>query len=169
MSTSGKSVWELLWDYDPNGLVVVNRELKIQLANPAFCEMFKTSLIELIQRNAADLMDDAADFTAAWEQDQIIRREKHYAALDLYVRKVMFPMRNQGIVACIMVDMTRDWKQRQELLRLKAETLQKVDMVVEKQMKTAQEIASLLGETTAATKVQMLKLQEMLRRESDEG
>lgn len=165
MSSSGKSVWELLWDYDPNGLVVVNRELKIQLANPAFCEMFKTPLMELLQRDARDLMDDAAEFLDAWAQDQIIRKEKHYGKHDLYVRKVMFPMRNQGIIACIMVDLTHDWKQRQELLRLKEETLQKVDMVVDQQMKTAQEIASLLGETTAATKVHLLKLQEMLRRE----
>lgn len=166
MNAAGKSVWELLWDYDPNGLVVVNRRGKIQLANPAFCAMFKTNLMELLQRDAGEIMDDAADFSEVWgSPDQIVRKEKHYSAMGLYVQKVMFAIRDQQIVACILVDMTRDWKQRQELLRLKELTLRNVDLVVDKQMKVAQEIAGLLGETTAQTKVNMLQLAEMLRKE----
>ena len=77
----------------------------------------------------------------------------------------MFAIRNQGIIACIMVDMTHDWKQKQQLLQLKEETLRNVDLVVDKQMKAAHEIAGLLGETTAQTKVNLLRLSEMLRKE----
>ena len=165
MQSSGKSVWELLWDYDPNGLVVVDRELKIQIANAAFCEMFQTDLMHLIKQDVGKVLDDPADFHSVWNQDQIIRKEKHYAKYDLYVRKVMFAIPNQRIAACIMVDMTHDWKQKQEMLQLKEETLRNVDLVVDNQMKVAQEIASLLGETTAQTKVTLLRLSDMLKKE----
>ncbi|MFT3786302.1 MAG: PAS domain-containing protein [Tepidisphaeraceae bacterium] len=36
---SDKSLWELIWDYDPNGLVAVDRDLLIRVVNPAFCDM----------------------------------------------------------------------------------------------------------------------------------
>jgi PAS domain-containing protein len=162
---STKTVWELLWDYDPNGLVVVDGELKVKIANPAFCQMFKTTLGGLVGQDVSSVLDDAEDLRQAWGGDEPLRQEKHYARYDLYVRKVMFPIPDQRLIACIMVDMTHDWKQKQELLRLKEETLRQVDLVVDKQMHTAQEIASLLGETTAQTKVNLLRLSEMLRKE----
>lgn len=43
-----------------------------------------------------------------------------------------------------------------------AETIAVTDKVIEKQMRVVQEIASLLGETTAETKVALTKLKENL-------
>ncbi len=37
---SQKSLWELLWDYDPNGLLVVDTDLRVKLVNAALCAMF---------------------------------------------------------------------------------------------------------------------------------
>lgn len=168
MDHSAKTVWELLWDYDPNGLVVVDRQLVVRITNPAFCEMFKTTADALVGQHVGQVLEepqDTEDFRAVWETDRIIRAQKHYPRYDLYVKKVLFAMPKQSLMACIMVDITHEWKQKQELLRLKAETLRNVDLVVDKQMKVAQEIAGLLGETTAETKVNMLRLAEMLKKE----
>jgi len=52
------------------------------------------------------------------------------------------------------------------MIKIKEETLIKVNQVVDKQMKVAQEIAGLLGETTAETKISLLKLIDMLKQES---
>ena len=164
MDSTGKTVWQLLWDYDPNGLVVVDPQLRIRIANEAFCEMFKSTAAELDGRFVAEVLDDAEDFRQIWEDDQIIRKEKHYPRYNLYVRKVLFAIRDQELMACIMVDMTQEWRQKEELRRLKEETLRNVDSVVDRQMKVAQEIAGLLGETTAATKVSLLRLAEMLKK-----
>lgn len=46
---------------------------------------------------------------------------------------------------------------------MKIETLRTTDEVIKKQMRVAQEIASLLGETTAETKVALVKLKQMLQ------
>lgn len=166
MQTSDKTIWQILWDYDPNALVVVDGQLVIKLANASFCEMFRLPLDQLVGRNVGDFLDDADEFHRVWVTDEIIRgQEKHYPSYGLYVRKVMFAVKDQGLIACIMVDMTHEWQQKEELRRVKQQTLQNVDAVVDKQMKAAQEIAGLLGETTAETKVQMLKLKEMLKKE----
>ncbi len=35
-----KNVWEVIWDYDPNGLIVIDEMYEIQLINPAFVKYF---------------------------------------------------------------------------------------------------------------------------------
>jgi hypothetical protein len=71
---------------------------------------------------------------------------------------VIFAVEGQNLVACINVDRSLNYNQRAERNRLKQETIEKVQQVVDNQMKVAQEIASLLGETTADTKASLLKL-----------
>ena len=88
--------------------------------------------------------------------------EREYPRYDLYVRKLIFPIPDEKIVAGIFVDLTTEWKQEREMHRLKSEAMQEVRQVVDKQMRVAQEIAGLLGETTAETKVSLLHLLEML-------
>lgn len=167
MNLPEKSLWELLWEYDPNGLIAVDTDLKIRIVNPAFCKMLGLGASDLIGKHAADFLDDADDFTMVWEKDMVIRAvEKEYPRYNLYVRKVMFPIRNEGIIASIIVDLTHEWHQKNELQRVKQQTLEEVNQVVDRQMKVAQEIAGLLGETTAETKVSLLRVAKMLRQES---
>lgn len=166
METTGKSLWELLWDFDPNGLVAVDRDLIIRIVNPAFCRMFGTTPAEIVGQPAGLLMDDAEDFRAVWDaQETVPHQEKYYEKLDLAVRQVMFPIQDEGIVACIMVDQTQDFKRRREIIARKQQTLARVQEVVDKQMKVAQEIAGLLGETTAETKVSLIKIVELVEQE----
>lgn len=62
----------------------------------------------------------------------------------------------------ILYDMTSLEKKNEELISLKKNTLEIADKVIEKQMRVAQEIASLLGETTAETKITLMKLQQIV-------
>jgi uncharacterized Fe-S cluster-containing protein len=69
----------------------------------------------------------------------------------------------------VFVDLTKE-KEREVLMeQIKEETLEKAQQVINNQMRVAQEIASLLGETTAETKVLLDKLMKILRGESVEG
>ncbi|HEY3412847.1 MAG TPA: PAS domain-containing protein [Armatimonadota bacterium] len=161
-----KTLWELLWDYDPNGLLVVDAGMVIRVVNPALCAMFKATADELIGHDAAEFMDDLSDFRSVWESNSAMAaEEREYPRFDLYVRQVIFPITDEGIVACIMIDLTHERRQEHEMRELKRQALRNVTRVVDNQMKVAQEIAGLLGETTAETKVSLLKVIEML----DEG
>lgn len=166
VDTAKKTLWELLWDYDPNGLVVVNPEMQVTVVNPAFCKMFRVEPEEIIGQPAAPLLGDMEDFYRVWENDEVIRgKEKSYPEYDLYVKKLIFSIKDERVIACIMVDLTSEWHQKNEMLKLKLETIKKVNRVVDNQMKVAQEIAGLLGETTAETKVSLLKLVQMIEQE----
>ncbi|HON57627.1 MAG TPA: hypothetical protein PLJ38_11470, partial [bacterium] len=88
-----------------------------------------------------------------------------YPEFKIILREVIFPIPDENIVAGIFVDMTAERSQKIDLQNLKNETIEKVNKVVDKQMKVAQEIAGLLGETTAETKASLLKLVEMLKKE----
>jgi PAS domain-containing protein len=160
-----KTLWELLWDYDPNGLLVVDAAMKIQVVNQSFCRMFVCNEKEILGTDASSLLDDTTDLAKVWETGDLLNAEREYPKYGLYLRKVIFPVREEGVVACIMVDMTDEWKQRNEMLALKRETILKVHAVVDKQMSVAQKIAGLLGETTAETKVSLLKLLDMVEKE----
>lgn len=166
-NNKNKSLWELLWDYDPNGLLVVDSNLIVKIVNPAICKMFNTNAESIIGKNVAEFVDDYNDFKEVLETDTVIlAKEKEYNKYNLFVKKVMFPIKDENIVACIMVDITHEKKQKDEMIKIKEETLIKVNQVVDKQMKVAQEIAGLLGETTAETKISLLKLIDMLKQES---
>jgi sensor histidine kinase regulating citrate/malate metabolism len=161
-------LWKLLWDYDPNGLVVLDANLKITHTNAAFCEMFKADPLVLLARPASELLGDLSDFEKAFrDQTEAPRSEQAYPQFDLYVRKVIFPVPGESVVAGIFVDMTSEWKQNEAMKQLRERVAQEVRQVVDKQMSVAQEIAGLLGETTAETKVGLLRLLETIRREHD--
>jgi hypothetical protein len=154
-----KSLWELLWDYDPNGLVALDGSMRIQLVNPAFCKMFRVDASAVIAQPGGPILGDLDDYRQVLETGEaILGRERFFAHLELHVHQVIFAVEGQNLVACINVDRSLHYLERAERNRLKQETLEKVQQVVDNQMKGAQEIASLLGETTADTKASLLKL-----------
>jgi len=63
----------------------------------------------------------------------------------------------------LMKDISEQVNYDKKLDKVKLETISTTDDLIMKQMRVAQEIASLLGETTAETKVALLNLKKMLR------
>ena len=64
-----------------------------------------------------------------------------------------------------MRDVTDEEVQREKKERISAQTVEVADKVVDKQMRIVQEIASLLGETAAETKIALSKLKESIKDE----
>jgi len=159
-------LWKLLWDYDPNGLIVLDVDMNVCLVNPAFCKMLRVDYNEVIGRKGVDILGDVDDFIKVWRTRLVNRGiEREYPQIPLYVRQVIFPIPKEKLVAAIFVDLTKEWQQEKELAELKREAITEVTQVVNKQMSVAQEIAGLLGETTAEIKVSLLRLLDMLEKE----
>lgn len=164
MGEDQRDLWRLLWDYDPNGLIALDQAMQVCVVNPAFCRMFSVDRNEVIGRPAACILGDLDEFEKAKDAGTGPQAfEKEYPSRGLYVRQVIFPIHAEGIVACILVDLTVEWKQRQEMLRLRDETIKNVNEVVDRQMRVAQQIASLLGESTGETKASLLRLVELMQ------
>lgn len=163
MTDEQHHLWKLLWDYDPNGLIVVDPDLYIKLVNPAFCRMFQVQQDDVIGQPAETLLGNVEDFKKAWQQNQVLRSPlREYPQYHVYVNQVIFSIEDEGLIAAIMVDISHELERKQELEQLKRETVQKVNEVVDNQMKVVQEIAGLLGETTAETKVSLLRIIHLL-------
>ena len=157
--TDRKSLWQLLWEYDPNGLIVVDADMYIKLVNPAFCQMFQVKAEDVVDQPVSTLLDNVDDFKKVWRTGKTIQGSFcEYPQHQLCVQQVLFPIEEEGVVACINIDVSHDMERRRELKQLKQETVRQVNEVVDNQMKVVQEIAGLLGETTAETKISLLKI-----------
>ncbi len=88
-----------------------------------------------------------------------MRLPKRNRFVDLHI----FPLPKEDALVGVFMDITTQEQQRVELLKVREETLQRTQEVVERQMRTAQEIAGLLGETTADTKVLLAELMALVR------
>ncbi|MDC0835894.1 Periplasmic [Fe] hydrogenase [Geitlerinema sp. FC II] len=166
LEQSQNNLWRLLWEYDPNGLIAVDPEMTIKIVNPAFCKMFGIEQADVIGRSAIDILGNVDRFQKVWKTQNVVRGlEREYPKRKLYVKEVIFSIPEEEIIACILVDMSHEYEQKKELQRLKSDTVLKVKEVVDNQMKVAQEIAGLLGETTAETKVSLLKIIEAVEKE----
>ena len=84
--------------------------------------------------------------------------ENYQKLLDHAIVKV----RGQKYIVLILMDRTvEDYKERQ-MRDMRERTMKVTSSVIDEQMRTVQEIASLLGETTAKTKVALTKLKEAM-------
>jgi predicted MarR family transcription regulator len=66
-----------------------------------------------------------------------------------------------------LIDTSEEEEAKAHYRDLRAQTLRRAQEVISRQMKTVQEIARLLGETTAETKVLLVKLMSLFEEESD--
>ena len=64
-----------------------------------------------------------------------------------------------------MRDITDEQNEREKKESISRQTIEVADKVVDKQMRIVQEIASLLGETAAETKIALAKLKESIQDE----
>ena len=79
-----------------------------------------------------------------------------------YVEQTIVPAEDGRILLCIMRDVTDEEDARREKEEISRQTMEVADKVVDKQMRIVQEIASLLGETAAETKIALTKLKESI-------
>ena len=76
-------------------------------------------------------------------------------------------MDTQNLYMATITDITEEEKKRTELEKMKEETLSKATQVINNQMFVAQQIAGLLGETTADTKIILLDLIKQFSQEKE--
>lgn len=165
-----KNVWETIWDYDPNGLLVVDKNFNIQIINSSLLKYFKLQREDIIGRKVSDFFDDIQDFIeVAVENKPIVKRMKSYNNPDLIMSEMTFLLAEKDLIVKIFHDVTHEIKREKRINNFKLQIIEEVEKIVDKQMKVGQEIASILGETTAETKSSLIKLAEALKNDSNES
>lgn len=153
----------------PEGIIIVNSDLEIVDANATAMEMLGMGgTPERLTRQPLNDFFSPLDFYLAYTQKRNVEVHKQFIrATQRYVDITICNMEENKLIFGQMKDVTDEVNYERKLEHLRAETLETTDKVIMKQMRVAQEIASLLGETTAETKVAMLNLKKMLQQESE--
>lgn len=154
----------LLWEHLPLGVLVLDLDMHVQSVNPAFCQFFNLQPKDIIGYPISVILEGTEDWKLVWSENRIIQgRGQEYPEHNLYVMQVIFPIQDADLIVCLMLNMSHDLERQREHNKLRQETIKRVNEVVDNQMKVVQEIAGLLGETTAETKVSLLKIIQMLK------
>ena len=169
MHERAQSLANVILDNTPNVILAIDEEYKIRELNSAFEKMFHTSKAEAMGRYLYEFID-TDDFEFVWQSgESIVNKKVEYKQYDLVTEQTILFVPNQQLVMGIFRDVTHEEKEAEQMNHLRLETIKMAQGVIDKQMVVAQEIASLLGETTAETKVTLTKLKDMVLFNEDDA
>ena len=147
----------------PNGLIVLNDKLEVQQINSAALSIMNIRYQSDVLGDQVVRILDPTVFIKVQNTGRGIYNERVYLAeYKRYVEWTIVPDRESKMLICIMRDVTDEENEREKKESISRQTVEVADKVVEKQMRIVQEIASLLGETAAETKIALSKLKESI-------
>ena len=147
----------------PNGLIVLNENLEVQQINNAARKIMNIrSESDVLGEPVVRILDPTL-FMRVKNSGRSVRDQRTYLAeYKKYVEQTVVYDPDSRMLIGIMRDITDEEADREKKARINKQTVEVADTVVEKQMRIVQEIASLLGETAAETKIALTKLKESI-------
>lgn len=150
----------------PNGILVLNEDFEVQLINRAACKMMNiNSAADILGSPVVRILNPTEYMNVFSEERNVYEKKTFLAEYKLYVEETIIYDRNYHIIMSIMRDITNEEAERSKKENTSKQAIEITDKVIEKQMRVVQEIASLLGETTAETKIALTNLKETLNSE----
>ncbi len=150
----------------PNGIFVLNENLEVQQINDAALKIMNIRCSSDILGSQVIRVLDPTPFIRVMTTGKDIKNERIYLTeYNRYVEQIIVYTKDSHVLICIMRDVTDDEHERERKEKINQHTIEVADKVVDKQMRIVQEIASLLGETAAETKIALTKLKETISNE----
>ena len=150
----------------PNAIIVMDEDLVVQQINRAAVRMFKlTAASDILHEHVVRILNPAEYQNIITSALHSTTRSHYLAEYQLYVEETILYDRQYHIVITILRDVTERETLRGQDETLRRQTVEIADRVIDKQMRVVQEIASLLGETTAETKIALTRLKDAMGHE----
>ena len=150
----------------PNGLIVLNEQLEVQQINDAARKMMNIrSANDIVGDQVVRILDPAVFMKVLGDKKNVRDERVYLAEYRRYVEQSVVYDPDSRLLICIMRDITDEQDERDKKEKISRQTIEVADKVVEKQMRIVQDIASLLGETAAETKIALAKLKESISNE----
>lgn len=147
----------------PNGLIVLNEKLEVQQINKAALKMLNIRTASDVLGDQVVRILDPGDFLEVLSTGRNVADKRVYLAeYEKYAEETIIYDKEYKLLVCILRDVTEEETQREKKENISRQTVEIADKVVDKQMRIVQEIASLLGETAAETKIALTKLKESI-------
>ena len=152
----------------PNGIVLLDTDLNILEINGKAKELLGIKEYDVKGKGIFHYFNPTDFVLAANDNKNIYNKKVYLEKTGCYIELTIIVLKDNKGTYAVMKDITQETKSEEKLGKVKLETLATTDEVIKKQMRVAQEIASLLGETTAETKIALLKLKKTLQGEEGE-
>jgi len=151
---------------DPNGIVIVNEKLEILTSNPSFERMFRVQEGQH-PHSISDLMPDDDFFDVLTTSKTVTNKLMHFPEINLTVQVTIFPIEEYRFLGAIFNDISDEEERKKELNNLSETTIGNAHKIINNQMQSAQQMARMLGDVTADTKIllnDLIKLAEKFKR-----
>lgn len=165
MRERAESISNIIINYTPYAIFALDKNLHIQETNKSAKAMFKLGSTDVEGHDIREILDCEL-FEKVLQSGENIYDEKYvYEDHKLAVKQSIVNVSKHNTIIVIINDVTDEENQRQKIFESRSQNIEIAQKVMEKQMRVAQEIASLLGETTAETKVALTKLKNSIMSE----
>jgi iron only hydrogenase large subunit-like protein/uncharacterized Fe-S cluster-containing protein len=150
----------------PSGVIVLNEDLEVQQINRAAKQILNIKHKgDILGAPVVRILNPAIYLEVISGGKNIRDRLTYLAEYSKYIEETIIYDRTYHIIISIFRDVTEEEKARIKKEKVSRQSIEITDKVIEKQMRVVQEIASLLGETTAETKIALTHLKETLNNE----
>ncbi len=169
MHEKAESLSNLVMDTSPNIVLIVDKDMKIMEYSAVGEKYFGKTRAEALNMYLYEFIDPV-DFQWVYDTHQNIHGKKvTYTEYSLSTLQNIVYVEKEDVVLATFIDITKEEEQAQQEYEKKLETIDLAQKVIHKQMMVAQEIAGLLGETTADTKTTLTQLCRSLLEEGSES
>ena len=165
--TQAESMSNVVMDMTPNMIFVIGNDMRILDCNRKGQELLGVGHDEAVRRYIFEFIE-ADDFESALlTREPVFHKKIRLDRGRIVAEETIVYIENLDAVLVLFQDVTREERIKEQHYNLKVETVEMAQKVIEKQMMVAQEIAGLLGETTAETKVTLTKLRDSILNEEE--
>lgn len=166
LKDKAESFSDTIVNNSPNGLIVLNENLEVQQINTAARKLMNIRSANDVLGDQVIRILDPTVFMNVLSTGREVRDERVYLAeYKRFVEQSIVYDKDSHLLIAIMRDITDEQNERAKKENISRQTVEVADKVVDKQMRIVQEIASLLGETAAETKIALAKLKESIQNE----
>ncbi len=163
LKDKAESFSDAIVNSSPNGLIVVNEQMEVQQINEAAKKIMNIRYDSDIVGDQVVRILDPASFMQVLNTGRSIHDERVYLAeYNRFVKQTIVYDSESHLLIGLLRDITDEETDRVKKENISRQTIEVADRVVDKQMRIVQEIASLLGETAAETKIALAKLKESI-------
>ena len=166
LKDKAESFSDIIVNNTPNGMIVLNEQLEVQQINNAAREIMNIrSASDVLGDQVVRILDPAMFMNVLKTGHNVCDERVYLAEYKRYVEQSVIYDKDSHLLVAILRDVTEEQNEHEKKENITRQTIDVADKVVDMQMRIVQEIASLLGETAAETKIALAKLKESIQDE----
>ncbi len=150
----------------PNGIIILDKDLLIREVNHATYNILNLDTDPVGMPLTAILPDEGLEEKVRSSGEKTENMRVYYEGYDKLIDHAIVNVQNSSYTVLILMDRTEEARKEKQMIEMRDRTLEVTQQVINEQMRAVQEIASLLGETTAKSKVALTSLKRSV--ENDE-